>query len=78
VKSAEPVAASVASEEIRDDQTAPLWPMKVPILVWSARNEHVWLGSPLPIPCDAIPEHRIIVYLRISTRYVIVRAVVYL
>jgi hypothetical protein len=24
VKSAEPVAASVASEEIRDDQTAPL------------------------------------------------------
>ena len=31
-KSAEAVAASVASEERRACQHAPLWPMKVPIL----------------------------------------------
>lgn len=31
-KSAEPVAARVASVERRACQTAPLWPMKVPIL----------------------------------------------
>ena len=32
VKSAEPVAAILASEDNLDDQTAPLCPMKVPIL----------------------------------------------
>ena len=32
-KSADPVAASVASEESLACHTAPLWPMKVPILV---------------------------------------------
>lgn len=31
-KSAEAVAASIASEERRACQHAPLWPMKVPIL----------------------------------------------
>jgi hypothetical protein len=31
-KSADPVAASLASEDSLDDQTAPLCPMKVPIL----------------------------------------------
>jgi len=31
-KSADPVAAKVASGERRACQTAPLWPMKVPIL----------------------------------------------
>ena len=31
-KSADPVAASVASDESSADQQAPLWPMKVPIL----------------------------------------------
>lgn len=31
-KSADPVAARVASGERRACQTAPLWPMKVPIL----------------------------------------------
>jgi len=33
VKSAEPVAARAASDEIRDCHTAPLWPIKVPILL---------------------------------------------
>lgn len=32
-KSADPVAARLASEERRACQTAPLWPMKVPILL---------------------------------------------
>lgn len=32
-KSADPVAARVASDERRACQTAPLWPIKVPILL---------------------------------------------
>lgn len=32
-KSADPVAANAASVDSAEDQQAPLWPMKVPILV---------------------------------------------
>jgi hypothetical protein len=68
VKSAEPVAAKVASEESLDCQTAPLCPRNVPILNFDNQNGYYVACSglafrlDLPISSGAISKHGVIIY----------------
>lgn len=61
-KSAEPVAARVASEERRACQTAPLWPMNVPILTRVSKLMDFGIGMSGPVASDAVSQHRIVVF----------------
>lgn len=61
-KSADPVAARVASEERRACQTAPLWPMNVPILllVSDVMNLRVMLDG--PVASNTISQHWVVIF----------------
>ena len=69
-KSADPVAANVASEERRACQTAPLWPMKVPILgVVSGFTCQCLEWICLPVARNAISKHRVIICSILASSY---------